>query len=258
MMEPEYIGGLNNFYSFIKENYKIPNKLSGDIQASFVIGKDGRLNEVIVTKGLKPKFDQELIRVLNLSPKWLPAEIWGKKTSIPYNLFLSIKAETIPKWYGKKTIYKIDHIEAKTDTVKTENKVISNKTEDIMLLTGCGIEVKPSYIGGINKFHTFIKKNYTIPRKAKKLNGEIQASFIIERDGNLDNIKLLKDIGEETGKELIRVLETSEKWNPGLQNGKPVRNKYYITLLIKNEILKKSFFRNKYTSKIDSIVIKEN
>jgi hypothetical protein len=125
MMEPEYIGGLNNFYSFIKENYKIPNKLSGDIQASFVIGKDGRLNEILITKGLKPKFDKELIRVLNLSPKWLPAEIWGKKTSILYNFFISIKAQDIPKWYGKKTIYKIDYIEAKTDTVKTENKKIS-------------------------------------------------------------------------------------------------------------------------------------
>ena len=125
MMEPEYIGGLNRFYSFIKENYKIPNKLSGDIQASFVIGKDGCLNEILVTKGLESKFDKELIRVLNLSPKWLPAEIWGKKTSIPYNFFLSIKAEAIQKWYCKKTIYKIDYIEAKPDTVKIENKKIS-------------------------------------------------------------------------------------------------------------------------------------
>jgi hypothetical protein len=125
MINPEYIGGLNNFYSFIKENYKIPHKLSGDIQASFVIGKDGSLNEVLVKKGLDPKFDKELIRVLNTSPKWLPAEIWGKKTSIPYILFLSIKAESIQKWYGKKTNYKIDFIEAKIDTVKIENKKIS-------------------------------------------------------------------------------------------------------------------------------------
>lgn len=116
----------------------------------------------------------------------------------------------------------------------------------------------PEYKGGIENFKDYIRKNYKFTNESDALNGEVQASFIIERDGSLDQIELVKDIGGETGKELIRLLGTSEKWSPGFQNGKPIRNKYYITLFIKNEILNKSIFRTKYTSKIDLIVIKEN
>jgi hypothetical protein len=144
--------------------------------------------------------------------------------------------------------------------VKTNDTIpikTNSAVEEIVYIEDA-IYKDPEYKGGIKNFKNYIRKNYRFLKKSNTLNGKIQASFIIERDGNLNKIELIKDIGEETGKELIRLLRKSEKWSPGLQNGKPVRNKYYITLFIKNEILKKSFFRTKYTSTIDSIVIKEN
>ena len=57
------------------------------------------------------------------------------------------------------------------------------------------------------------------------------------------------------GKELIRLLEKSENWNPGSQNGKMVSNLFSITLFIKTDILKRSFFTNKYNHRIDSITV---
>jgi hypothetical protein len=133
---------------------------------------------------------------------------------------------------------------------------IDSVTDDFIIKEA--IYKDPEYKGGMENFKNYIRKNYKFSEKSNISNGKIQASFIIERDGELNKVDLIKDIGEETGKELIHVLKTSEKWSPGLQNGKPVSNKYYITLFIRNEILKKSFFRTRYTSKIDSIVIEEN
>ncbi|HTG67178.1 MAG TPA: energy transducer TonB, partial [Flavobacterium sp.] len=57
-------------------------------------------------------------------------------------------------------------------------------------------------------------------------------SFVVEKDGSLTDIKVLRDIGYGTGKEAIRVLQKSPKWNPGIQNGKPVRVQYSLPITI--------------------------
>jgi hypothetical protein len=148
------------------------------------------------------------------------------------------------------------------DTTKTNNKEISNKTKDKeidkeTLTIWETIYKNPEYPGGENEFKNHIKKNYIFPKNTQSLNGKIQASFVIERDGSISNIKTIKDIENGTGDELIRILKTSKNWRPGFQNGKPTRNKCYITLFVKTNILKKSLFRTEYISKIDSISIKD-
>jgi protein TonB len=64
------------------------------------------------------------------------------------------------------------------------------------------------------------------------LSGKIMVSFIVETDGSLSNIKVLKDIGYGSGAEAIRVLKKSPKWMPGKQNGKPVRVEYTMPISI--------------------------
>jgi protein TonB len=56
--------------------------------------------------------------------------------------------------------------------------------------------------------------------------------FVVEKDGSLTNIIVIRDIGYGTGKEAIRVLKTSPKWISGKQNGKPVRVHYSIPIPI--------------------------
>jgi TonB family protein len=56
---------------------KWPKNTSDDIQGvvtvSFFVEKDGSLTEIKVTKSMSPPFDEEALRVINLSPKWIPA-----------------------------------------------------------------------------------------------------------------------------------------------------------------------------------------
>lgn len=94
-----------------------------------------------------------------------------------------------------------------------------------------GIEVKPEFPGGIYKFYAFIAKNFRTP-DVKNLNGKVYATFVIEKDGSLTDIKVIRDIGHGTGKEAIRVLELSPKWMPGQQNGKTVRCTYALPISI--------------------------
>ena len=59
-------------------------------------------------------------------------------------------------------------------------------------------------------------------------------TFIIEKDGSLSDIKVLRDIGYGTGDEAIRVLKISPKWIPGKQNNKEVRTLYSLPIPVNN------------------------
>ncbi|OXA79800.1 TonB protein C-terminal [Flavobacterium aquidurense] len=94
------------------------------------------------------------------------------------------------------------------------------------------LDEKPDFPGGISEFYKFIGDNYMTP-KIQGLAGIVYVTFIIEKDGSLANIKVLRDIGYGTGEEAIRVLQNSPKWIPGKYQGEPVRAMYSLPITIK-------------------------
>lgn len=103
--------------------------------------------------------------------------------------------------------------------------------EDNTIYSSAGIEVKPDFPGGIAKFYSFIQKNYVAPDEPG-LKGQVFVSFVVEKDGSLTDIKILRDIGYGTGKEAERVLRKCPRWTPAEQNGKKVRCSYQIPIKI--------------------------
>jgi hypothetical protein len=86
---PCYSGGISNFYDFFIKEFKLPEgaeNFKAPIIVSFVIGKDGSLSSFNIPKETDPQLEAEIIRVLKLSPKWIPGEQNGKKTSTKYSL----------------------------------------------------------------------------------------------------------------------------------------------------------------------------
>lgn len=100
-----------------------------------------------------------------------------------------------------------------------------------ILYDTAGIDVKPEFQGGMDAFYQFIGKHYNVP-KVKKLDGKVYVTFVIEKDGSLTALKVLRDIGYGTGKEAIRVLMLSPKWIPGEQNGQKVRCMFSLPISI--------------------------
>ncbi|WP_289662592.1 energy transducer TonB [Flavobacterium panacagri] len=99
---------------------------------------------------------------------------------------------------------------------------------EIDIYNPVGIDVKPEFPGGTQKFHQFIDENYKKPNKKPTPQGKVFATFIIEINGSLSDIKILRDIGYGTGEELVRVLKLSPKWKPGKLNHKEVRTLYSL------------------------------
>jgi protein TonB len=91
----------------------------------------------------------------------------------------------------------------------------------------------PEFPGGMEKFYKFVGNNYQAPEE-EGLKGKVYVTFVVEKDGSLTDIKVLRDIGYGTGKEAIRVLNKCPKWIPGEQNGKKVRVLYSLPITIQS------------------------
>lgn len=95
-----------------------------------------------------------------------------------------------------------------------------------------GIDVKPEFPGGMNAFYSFISSNYNVTDSKDFPGGKVFVNFIIEKDGEVSEIKVLRDVGFGTGEEAIRVLKKCPKWIPGEQNGKFVRCSYALPIVL--------------------------
>lgn len=94
------------------------------------------------------------------------------------------------------------------------------------------IENYPEFPGGPKAFIKFLSRNLKYPETAVEngIEGKVLISFIIEKNGRLSNIKILRGIGFECDEEAIRVLEKSPEWKPGMQNKEKVRVAYTLPI----------------------------
>lgn len=94
------------------------------------------------------------------------------------------------------------------------------------------LDVQPSFPGGMQAFYKWIGENfrYSAEAKEKGVNGALLLSFIIEKDGTLNDIEVLKDLGYGTGQAAIDLLKGSPKWSPGQKNGESVRVSYNLPI----------------------------
>jgi protein TonB len=132
---------------------------------------------------------------------------------------------------GKETIKGDPDAELTVEPVGTG--VAAVVEEDNTVYNTAGIEVKPDFPGGMDKFNAFVAKNYQAPEE-EGLKGKVYVTFVVEKDGSLTDIKVLRDIGYGTGKEAIRVLGKCPKWTPGEQNGKKVRCTFSLPISIQS------------------------
>lgn len=92
-------------------------------------------------------------------------------------------------------------------------------------------EVMPRFRDGdLTAFRTWVQTQLRYPAKAiaEKIEGRVVASFIVERDGSVSNVRVLQSPDQSLADEAVRVLRSSPAWTPGTQRGKAVRVKYTL------------------------------
>ncbi len=97
------------------------------------------------------------------------------------------------------------------------------------------VEEMPGYPGGDAKMYEYLVKNIKYPQIAREssIQGRVFVNFVVEPDGSVTNVKVLRGIGGGCDEEAMRVVKSMPKWKPGKQRGKAVRVSYTLPVVFK-------------------------
>ena len=104
-----------------------------------------------------------------------------------------------------------------------------------MAKIGETVDQMPSFPGGENKMLEYLESNLRYPVLAEEngIQGRVVVSFIIEKDGSINDVKVEKHIEKVFDKESVRLVKNMPKWNPGKKDGKPVRVRHSIPIMFR-------------------------
>jgi periplasmic protein TonB len=116
-------------------------------------------------------------------------------------------------------------VEAYVAPVKTEEEESAEEAQIFMV-----VESMPEYPGGEAALYAYLAENIKYPQMAKEsgIQGRVFVTFVVERDGRVTDVRVLRGIGGGCDEEAIRVVEGMPKWTPGKQRGKSVRVQYNL------------------------------
>ena len=94
------------------------------------------------------------------------------------------------------------------------------------------VEQMPQFPGGMPALMKWLQDNMKYPKEAQdaKQQGRVIVSFVVEKDGSITNVRVVKSVAPALDEEAIRVVKAMPKWNPGMQNGEPVRVNYTVPI----------------------------
>lgn len=227
---PQYPGGEEALMKYAAENIKYPQEakdknIAGRVFVSFVVEKDGSVNEVKVMRGIGGGCDEEAVRVIKSMPKWQPGKMKGEPVRVSYMMPINFKLnDDQPAKTAKKS-----------DIGKADMKPDKNGVYQI-------VEEMPRFPGEEKALMEYLNNHLKMPEKYKGDNAEYRLAeyrtfvqFVVNEDGSVSNVKLLKKTAgfEDLDGEAIRVVKSMPKWNPGKMDGKPVKVYFNLPVIFK-------------------------
>lgn len=94
------------------------------------------------------------------------------------------------------------------------------------------VEQMPSFPGGMSALMQYLSSNIRYPQEAKDkgIQGRVICTFVVECDGSVSNIRVVKPVSPSLDKEAVRLLEYMPRWNPGRLHGETVRTRYTLPI----------------------------
>ena len=224
---------------FIYSNIKYPAaarkaKIEGTVVARFIVDKKGQINKIEIVRSIGGDTDAEVLSTIEKMPNWIPGKKDGKVVSVIYNLPVKFRLEKDAK--------PIQSQRPKIPKETMDGEPIYKVAEVMPRFPGCeGEEGDNTTLKNCAdmKMLEFIFKHVKYPAEARKkgTEGVAVVRFLVEKDGTISDAELLRNPGEGTGEEALRVVnlmaEQNIKWTPGLQDGKPVNVNFVLPVKFK-------------------------
>ena len=184
--EPQPVGGIQEFYKFMGKNMRYPKEMfdknvQGTVIVQFMVETDGSLSDIKAVRGPGYGAEEESVRVIGLSPKWIPGKLNGKVARLQYTMPVKFTLGAIAPASNK----------PKTDQVKFPPPIVVADAPK-------GYEELRSYLA---------KLGY--PEHIKNaLNGSVLVGYTINDDHKISNIKLIRGAGNGFDEVAINHLNT--------------------------------------------------
>ena len=215
---PQYPGGVGEWMKFLSANMKYPaeakeKKQEGRVIVQFIVEKDGSITNAKVVRGVSPLLDQEALRVVGIMPRWNPGTQRGQAVRVQY---------TLPVMFS---------LNGKTDEMQHHQAEIKPNEKGIYNI----VEESASFPGGMANCLKFLAENIKYPEDCKKegIQGRVIAQFIIDKDGSVKDVKVVRGVHPSLDKESIRLIESMPKWIPGKVKGEPVKSQFTFPVAFK-------------------------
>ncbi|MBR0177406.1 MAG: TonB family protein [Bacteroidales bacterium] len=240
---PKFPGGESALMEYVSKNVAYPEEakekeIQGRVFIGFVVEKDGSIGEVKVLRGIGGGCDEEAVRVIKGMPKWKPGMQKGKPVRVSYQIPIMFKLGQTNDEYKttvKTVIAGDDEHSWKTSTATIPDNPAKEKMQPDKNGVYQIVEEMPQFPGGETKLMEYIAKNLTYPQEArdKGIDGRVFIGMVIEKDGSVSNVKVLRGIGSGCDEEAVRVIKSMPKWKPGMMKGEPVPVSYQIPINFK-------------------------
>lgn len=121
--------------------------------------------------------------------------------------------------------------ETEVEEIVFEEEPEEEEAEQIFLV----VEESATFPGGMAEWNKFLRKNLKYPRQATRMGieGAVFLSFIVDKQGQMSDIQVIRGIGGGCDEEAIRVLKSSPKWSPGKQRGRAVKSRMQLRIVFR-------------------------
>ncbi|QNK62599.1 TonB family protein [Pedobacter sp. PAMC26386] len=220
------------FYAYLAKSIKYPvaaykDQLQGNVTIKFTLQNNEPKNVGTVTQ-LGSGCDAEVMKTILNFNGFKSTENGQYSITIAFRMngattpLKNTQNINLKGYKPLRLITIISNYDSKTQPQDTEAKVYDFVS----------IDTQPGFPGGMDHFYAYLHKAVRYPAEAVKNNiqGKVFLSFIVEKTGELKDIKVERKLGWGTDEEAVRLLSSSPKWTPGTQDGVPVRVKYNIPI----------------------------
>ena len=152
---------------------------------------------------------------------------------IKYALFAPLTAALLLVSNIEAVARTTERIAEKVSTTLTEEILTTDQDDPVFQV----VEQMPEFPGGMGECMKWLQANIKYPKEAKEKGeqGRVILQFIVERDGSVTDVKVVRRISLALDAEAIRVASAMHKWKPGMQRGKVVRVKYTLPVMFSLE-----------------------
>jgi len=217
--QPLYPGGNAAMMKFLSNNIKYPvaaqeKGTQGRVITNFVVEKDGSLSDIQVIRGVDPSLDAEALRVLKTMPKWKPGKQKGEEVRVRFTLPVVFRLQSPPP-----------------PPPPPPTPVKESGSNDVFVV----VEKQPEFPGGNAAMMKFLSDNIKYPAEAqeKGIHGRIITNFVVEKDGSLNEVKVVRGVDPLLDAEAVRVIQSMPNWKPGTQKGETVRVRYTLPVVFR-------------------------